>query len=383
MPYPILSDKILKTTLAAYIKANGPARSLYVVGREIGMSGETLKRRLEMAEARGMTVPPRSYVETAPRGATLKAHLASKAAKEAKPDFEIPALPDDDLDADEIVAQAKAAFKHKRAYEQARRLIPVRVNIPGPIGILHFGDPHVDDAGTDLELLDRHSDLTREYPFVWGANVGDTTNNWVGRLAVLYAAQNMSRSRAIKVAERFIKRTRWLYMIGGNHDAWSGDDDPIRWIAREAGTLYQSSECRIQLNFPEGDPIRINGRHDFAGHSQWNPAHGPMKAAMMGVRDHIMVAGHRHESAHGVVKDPTTGIVCHALKVASYKVYDRYARERGFRDQALGPAAFTILQPHLPDDHPDRVVVTWDPEVGVELLKALRSAQGFTYKPTE
>lgn len=382
MPYPILSDKILKTTLAAYIKANGPARSLYVVGREIGMSGETLKRRLEMAEARGMTVPPRSYVETAPRGATLKAHLASKAAKEAKPDFEIPALPDDDLDADEIVAQAKAAFKHKRAYEQARRLIPVRVNIPGPIGILHFGDPHVDDAGTDLELLDRHSDLTREYPFVWGANVGDTTNNWVGRLAVLYAAQNMSRSRAIKVAERFIKRTRWLYMIGGNHDAWSGDDDPIRWIAREAGTLYQSSECRIQLNFPEGDPIRINGRHDFAGHSQWNPAHGPMKAAMMGVRDHIMVAGHRHESAHGVVKDPTTGIVCHALKVASYKVFDRYARERGFRDQALGPAAFTILQPHLSDDHPDRVVVTWDPEVGVELLKALRSAQGFPYKPT-
>ena len=383
MPYPILSDKILKTTLAAYVKANGPARSLYVVGREIGMSGETLKRRLEMAEARGMTVPPRSYVETAPRGATLKAHLAAKAAKEAKRDFEIPALPDDDLDADEIVAQAKAAFKHKRAYEQARRLIPVRVNIPGPIGILHFGDPHVDDAGTDLELLDRHSDLTREYPFVWGANVGDTTNNWVGRLAVLYAAQNMSRSRAIKVAERFIKRTRWLYMIGGNHDAWSGDDDPIRWIARESGTLYQSSECRIQLNFPEGDPIRINGRHDFAGHSQWNPAHGPMKAAMMGVRDHIMVAGHRHESAHGVVKDPTTGIVCHALKVASYKVYDRYARERGFRDQALGPAAFTILQPHLPDDHPDRVVVTWDPEVGVELLKALRSAQGFPYKPTE
>ena len=383
MPYPILSDKILKTTLAAYVKANGPARSLYVVGREIGMSGETLKRRLEMAEARGMTVPPRSYVETAPRGATLKAHLAAKAAKEAKPDFEIPALPDDDLDADEIVAQAKAAFKHKRAYEQARRLIPVRVNVPGPIGILHFGDPHVDDAGTDLELLDRHSDLTREYPFVWGANVGDTTNNWVGRLAVLYAAQNMSRSRAIKVAERFIKRTRWLYMIGGNHDAWSGDDDPIRWIAREAGTLYQSSECRIQLNFPEGDPIRINGRHDFAGHSQWNPAHGPMKAAMMGVRDHIMVAGHRHESAHGVVKDPTTGIVCHALKVASYKVYDRYARERGFRDQALGPAAFTILQPHLPDDHPDRVIVTWDPEVGVELLKALRSAQGFPYKPTE
>jgi hypothetical protein len=380
MPHPVLSDKVIKQTLAAYVKANGPARSLYVVGRELNISAKTLRRHLEVAEARGIPVPPRSYIETEAKGATLAQQQESRARKAAAA-FDVPSLPDDDLDAEEIVAQAKAAFKRKQAHEKARRLIPVRVNVDGPVGILHFGDPHVDDAGTDLELLDRHSDLTREYPFVWGANVGDTTNNWTGRLAALYAAQNMGRSRAIKVAERFIKRTRWLYMIGGNHDAWSGDDDPIRWIARDVGTLYQSSECRIQLNFPDGDPIRINGRHDFAGHSQWNPAHGPMKAAMMGVRDHIMVAGHRHESAHGVVKDPTTGIVCHALKVASYKVYDRYARDRGFRDQALGPAAFTILQPHLPDYHPDRVIVTWDPEVGVELLKALRSAQGLPYKP--
>jgi len=385
MPNPTLSDKILKATLSAYVKANGPARSLYVVGREIGMSGETLKRRLDMAEARGIPVPPRSYVETAPRGATLRAQQASRAAKEDKersaPAFEVSDIPDDDLDADEIVAQAKAAFRQKKAHELARRLIPVQVRVPGPIGILHFGDPHVDDPGTDLELLDRHSDLTRDYSFVVGANVGDTTNNWIGRLAALYASQNMSRSRAVKVAERFIRRTKWLYMIGGNHDLWSGADDPIRWISRSAGATYQSSECRVELRFQDGDPpIRINARHDFAGSSQWNPAHGPMKAAMMGTRDHILVAGHRHESAHGVVKCPTTGIVCHALKVASYKMFDRYARERGFRDQALGPAAMTILQPYLPDDHPDRVVVVWDPEVGVELLQAMRAARKLPWK---
>jgi hypothetical protein len=290
------------------------------------------------------------------------------------PAFDPPVLPDEDIDADEIAAQAKTSFRQRKMHELARRLIPIRVNIEGPLGILHFGDPHVDDAGTDLEALDRHSDLTREHDFVLGANVGDTTNNWTGRLAALYAQQNTSRSRAVKLAERFITRTRWLYMIAGNHDLWSGADDPIAWIAKATGTLYQASECRIELRFPVGDPIRINARHDFAGHSQWNPAHGLMKAAMMGTRDHIFVAGHRHESAYGVLKCPQTGITMHGIKVGSYKVFDRYARDRGFRDQALGPACLTVIDPLLPDVHPDRVKVYWDPEYGVKQLRQLRAA---------
>lgn len=373
MPTPPLTDATIRKTIAAYIKADGPSKSLYVLAREIKISAQTLREHLALAEARGIPVPPRTYKER---------HVGMALSQPAIP-FEVAALPDDDLDADEIVEQAKRAFRQKKAHEQARRLIPVKVGVEGPVGILHFGDPHVDDSGTDLDLLDRHSDLTREYPFVIGANVGDTTNNWIGRLASLYAQQNMSRTRAIKVAERFIRRTNWLYIIGGNHDVWSGADDPMIWIARTIGSTYQASECRIELRFPEGDPVRVNARHDFAGHSQWNPAHGPMKAAMMGVRDHLLVAGHRHESAHGVIKDPQTGITCHALKVASYKVFDRYARDKGFRDQALGPAAFTIIDPALPDDHPDRIVVTWDPEVGVEILKAMRAARKLPWRATK
>lgn len=375
MPTQPLTDKALRQTVADYTRLNGPQRSVYAVAREMKIYGSTLKRRLEMAISRGIPVPPRSYTEIPLHGAAL----VSKKAY-AGTGFDVEPLPADDLDAEEIVEQAKKSFRQKRQHEQARRLIPVRVNVPGPIGILHFGDPHVDDAGTDLDLLDRHSDLTQAYPFVIGANVGDTTNNWVGRLAALYSQQNMGRTRALKVAERFIHRTRWLYIIGGNHDVWSGADDPMIWISRSIGSTYQASECRIELRFAEGDPVRVNARHDFAGHSQWNPAHGPMKAAMLGIRDHLLVAGHRHESAHGVIKDPQTGIICHALKVASYKVYDRYARDRGFRDQALGPAAFTIIDPALPDDHPDRIVVVWDPEVGVEILKAMRSARGLPWK---
>ena len=286
----------------------------------------------------------------------------------SKSEFTVSKLPDDDIDVDELVEHRIKQFAKKRLHQEATKLIPVKVNIPGTIGILHFGDPHVDDDGTDLAAIREHGDLTHQEG-IWGANVGDTTNNWVGRLARLYANQSTSADQAWKLAEWFIQRTRWLYMIGGNHDAWSGSSDPIKWISRQSNNLYQSSECRIGLRFPNKREIIVNARHDFAGHSQWNPAHGQMKAAQMGLRDHIMISGHKHTSGYGIVKDPGTGRVCHAIQVASYKIFDSYAKERGFRDQSLSPACMTVINPDLPQEHPDMVKVFWCPKEGAEFVK--------------
>jgi hypothetical protein len=98
-----------------------------------------------------------------------------------------------------------------------------------------------------------------------------------------------------------------------------------------------------------------------------------MKAAMLGTRDHIYVAGHKHESAYSVLKDPINGITMHLLKVASYKVYDRFAKEKGFRDNALSPCAVTTINPLLPPSHPDMIKVFWEPEEGAEYLTWLRN----------
>jgi hypothetical protein len=161
-------------------------------------------------------------------------------------------------------------------------------------------------------------------------------------------------------------------MIGGNHDLWSGAGDPLKWIAKQQNALYKASEARLALRFPNGQEVRINARHDHSGSSIWNPAHGPMKAAIMGTRDHIYVAGHKHESAYSVLKDGITGIAMHAIKVASYKVYDRYARDKGFRDNALSPCCVTTINPALPANHPDLVKVWWEPEEGADYLTHLR-----------
>jgi len=286
--------------------------------------------------------------------------------------FEFTPLPDDDIPIEELIKHRKRQFSHKAAHEEAAKLIPIKIKLDGPIGILHFGDPHVDDDGCDLEAIERHTALVNKTPGMFASSVGDVSNNWVGRLARLYAEQSTSATQAWKLAEWFVKRCQWLYMIAGNHDLWSGAGDPLRWIAKQQDSLYRASEARIALQFPNGQSVRINARHDHSGNSIWNPAHGPMKAAIMGTRDHIYVAGHKHMSAYSVLKDPTDGITMHLLRVASYKRYDRYARDHGFRDNTLSPCAVTIINPALNDNHPDFIKVFWEPEIGADYLTYLR-----------
>jgi hypothetical protein len=344
-------DQILK----ALQEANGIRA---IVAAKFKMNERTLQMRLKKMKDKGYIIPESTYQ---PGRQVVD-----------KGDYEFTALPDDDVPIEELIAQRKRKFQHKREHEEASKLIPIKVKMDGAIGILHFGDPHVDDDGCDIEAIERHTDLVNRTEGLFAANVGDTTNNWCGRLARLYADQTTSAAQAWKIAEWFINRCNWLYMIGGNHDLWSGSGDPLRWIAKQQDALYKSSEARLALRFPNGLEVRVNARHDHSGSSIWNPAHGPMKAALMGTRDHLYVAGHKHESAYSVLKDAISGITMHACKVASYKIYDRYAKERGFRDNCLSPCALTTINPALPADHPDLVKVWWDPEEGADYLTFLR-----------
>lgn len=322
----------------------------------------TLRNRLNAARRYGMKIP----------ALALDRHPIGYADQKGE-EFEVQKLPDPDLPIEELIEHRKRQYAQKQAYEDTRKLVTVNVKIDGPIGIWHFGDPHVDDDGTDLAAIERHSDLVRKTHGVFGANVGDMTNNWIGRLSRLWADQSTSARQSWKLAEWFIRRVKWLYFIGGNHDAWSGEGDPLKWIMEGQTTPYATSEIRLELRFPNKNVCRINARHDFAGHSQYNPAHGPMKATLFGVRDHISVAGHKHTSAHGVLKNPDDGSLMHSFLVASYKFYDRYAREKGLRDQHIAPGVLTIVNCQLPNTHPAFIDHYWDLEYGLDILKYLRS----------
>jgi len=360
MPTPPLPDAVLKHTWQTWIDCQKVNED---TARALGLDGKTIRKRLQQAAERLGLPVDRS-----------DAKFGMYSPQNLKPkEFSIQPIPDDDVPVEELIEHRKRQFAKKKAHEEARKLIPVKVRIPGPIGILHFGDPHVDDDGTDIEALEHDKALCANTEGLFAANVGDVTNNWVGRLARLYDSQSTSKPQAWRLAEWLLAGTHWLYIIGGNHDAWSGAGDPIKWIARQSDSLYQSSEVRLALRFWNDREVRINARHDFAGSSQWNPAHGPMKSVFHGVRDHIAICGHKHKSGYGIIKDPASGIACHAIQVASYKLYDRYARDHGFRDQTLGPACLTVIDPTLPDDHPDLVKPFWNSDEGADFLKYRRA----------
>lgn len=323
--------------------------------RRLGVSHPTVRKYVLIAEKKG------HKVRRLPHGWNVN----GRPIMETPPEIEMEELPAE-IDPSELWEERKRKYEKKAAREEAEKLINVRVRDDKPIAIHFFGDPHVDDNGTDLPLLEAHTRIVNETPGMYAANVGDTTNNWVGRLAKLWAEQSTSADEAWVLAEHWLRMCeKWLFIVGGNHDAWSGSGDPIKWI--RGRVHYGPSMVRLNLQFPGADDIRVNARHDFAGKSMWNPAHGSMKAAQMGFRDHLLINGHRHNSGYGVIKCPATGVISHCVQVASYKVYDRYAKERGFADQHLSPCGTVVLDPWA--SHPaEYIKLFWEPQEAAEFL---------------
>jgi hypothetical protein len=136
-------DEILK----ALQDANGIRA---IAANKIGVNERSLMMRLKKMRAKGYIIPESTY-----RAGAVKQEVIEK------PGFSFTPLPDDDISIEELVAHRKKQFAHKQRHEEASKLIPVKVTIDGPVGILHFGDPHVDDDGTDIGLLEKHALLVK------------------------------------------------------------------------------------------------------------------------------------------------------------------------------------------------------------------------------
>lgn len=293
-----------------------------------------------------------------------------------------PLLDTTGLPVEELLRRRSVDYGHKAALAQANSFRRLQVHCKGPIGILHFGDPHVDDDGTDVDLLFHHAELTRKTEGLFAANIGDVTNNWVGTLARLYGEQGTSAKQGRVLAEHFMKAADWLYIIGGNHDWWTHGANVLDWFAKQYGYLesgqFQYHAVRLGLVFPNGREYRINARHDFKGSSEHHPTHGPAKASRFGFYDHILICGHRHTSGYEIAvnPDPITGdgecgLISHCIRVGTYKKIDSFAREKGLPYQNCSPAMVTILNPEA-ERETKKVLVFLDADEGAEYLGWLR-----------
>jgi hypothetical protein len=312
--------------------------------RLLGISRSSMQRRLKVAQARPQ--PPLQSVHV-----------------------DYPASPDEPLE--DLINRKKAQFGRGKAHKDASELIHVKVKERGPFGILVFGDPHIDNDGCDITALERDLDVITAPTGIYGLNLGDLTDNWVGRLARLYAESSTKASDGVRLMEWMLKGRRWLAVLGGNHDGWQGTD-LIQWMLRQGNSQLSMHGVRLQLNFPKGDPIRIHARHDFRGHSMYNPTHGLVRETREGYRDHLLLAGHRHIDHYQILPHKAAGFPMHMARVSGYKILDGYADELGLHESRLAPSVCFVIQPehHLPVE---RIKPFWDALEAEAYLKWLRT----------
>jgi len=290
--------------------------------------------------------------------------------------LEFPDLPSGDLPIDKIIGLMEERSTKRRVSFDAHTWFPVKVKEAKPIGILWMGDPHVDDDGCDWALLKRHIECCKQ-PGMYGANIGDTTNAWAGRLIKKYADQETSAKTARRLAEFLMLDAgiRWLVWLLGNHDLWGDGAEILAQMAKRHGTqklVMHDWETRFSLNFPNGAKVNVWAAHDLPGDSQWNPLHGPVKAARFGPEVDLLVVGHRHNWGIAQWELADKGTIPVMIRTRGYKFNDDYARRIGKSDQNGGASILTIVNP-LSATREGRIMPFADIEAGTEFLQWLRS----------
>jgi hypothetical protein len=267
---------------------------------------------------------------------------------EAPPKQEIvfPDLPSSELEPDEIIEQAAVRFERHQAARDARRWMEIKVKTNKPFALAFVGDPHLDNNGCNWPLLREHIKILSKTDGLYATNLGDLTDNWVGRLVRLYADQEMSKKSAWKLAKYFMRDAgiKWLCHIIGNHDAWN--DGPYLIKANAAPMVpVEDWQSRFQIVFPNGSRVRIHAAHDFPGSSIWNPMHGPQKASMLLEHADIYAAGDKHNWAINQSENANRDFVYHLIRARGYKMIDQYADNLGYASQKYGATITAVIDP--------------------------------------
>jgi hypothetical protein len=318
-------------------RRGGVATAIGETARRLGISRPAVTNRLQQAE--------RLY--------DLKVDLSRFRPKRA-PAFTVDDLPHDgEPTAEELIAHLSARHRQRQAHHDAAKLRQVRVHVDGPVAIAFFGDPHVDDGGCAWGDLERDVRICRDTPGMLACDVGDDSNNWVGRLAKLYAQQEVTSRQSLTLIEWLMGSLDWLVRIKGNHDQWNtekGDiSDYIHRIFRALGVLEESG-ARLEVHLPSGASLRMHVRHDFPGGSQFNPAHALVRETLFGHRDHILACGHRHTAGYIPIFHNDPRRLCHGFRVGTYKDFDHYAKEKGFQDGNWARSMAAVIDPAFAGD---------------------------------
>lgn len=273
----------------------------------------------------------------------------------------------------EIVAARKAEFERLAA---SVRYDGNLIHLPddGPFMLVVFGDEHLDNPGTDLKLWEHWISFLDRSKRITGWSMGDVLDSWLKVLAHLYGQAETAAPEGWILLEHYLDQIgeHLDCSVGGNHDAWAGNNDVLGMLMDKHGVMHRNTSLRVRYRCPNGREITVHGRHSWPGRSQWSEVHALKKAARLGVRDTILLGGHTHVSGESVEKDPTTGKYSFVYQVASFKLIDDYADTLGLLDRHAAPGVALVIDPRRKDNDPELVKHFYDPAPAADYLAFLR-----------
>jgi hypothetical protein len=349
MPRSVSDDELVEVYEAVKEHKSAEAAS-----RALNKSSSTIKAQLNSAIHRFQWPDPRTDIVQG-RGFRAYAPL------------------DHNRSLEEILQHRRKEAARNLEYDDVVKQIRIDVKARGPIGIMVFGDPHIDNPGCDFPTLERHLAIAaKRSSYILAGNIGDLRDNWIGRLERLYAETTVNSKEIWKLVEWMMRGcgVHWMWLVRGNHDMWQtgAGGDPLDWISKGAGIgIDQAHGMRLKFVHPNGQETTMHARHDFAGNSIYNPLHALKRETLYGFRDNIIVAGHRHIGADaGDISGD--GKAFQMIRVSGYKLADSYRMEKGLPSKPLHPAALIIVDPELQDGDRARAWCAPSVEEGADYL---------------
>ena len=268
---------------------------------------------------------------------------------------------------EEILDRFHKHHEREKKNAEAREWFPIKVKEDRPYAFLWFGDPHL-GAHCDWDELDRCLLVARQ-DGIYGANIGDTTDNWpwTGRLARLWAEEDISNKTERRLAEWFMfdAGVDWALWLGGNHDEWQGGFEFYKRLG--AYNIPVMDWCaQFRLVHKNGD-IRIDAAHGRKGNSIYNPTHGTLRAAKFGEHAHMFVTGHTHDYGVFDIEFSERKAQTWLVQISGFKTRDRHAKVHGFGESKRGAAVLSIFFPET-----GKVQCFADIEYGADYLRFLR-----------
>ena len=313
---------------------------------------------------------------------TVKRRLRSEKGLEARPSrakghrLEFPAIPARREPVAKQLPKLVEAYKREKAHFDASELQKVKVKDDRPIGLVIFGDVHLDDDGCAWPHLLEDIDICKRTDGCYGVSIGDHSNNWIGKLARLYGEQSASISDAHQRMRWFFLEAgiRWAGIVTGNHDDWGDGVSIIKLMcsgSRDTIPVHVWSS-NVELRFPNGATcVGVLGHH-FKGSSNRSTTNGPLNEAILNQasRADFIAAGHIHFGGTQSVELPG-GRVVHLVRTRGYKDFDGHAKRHTFHEGQRFRSAMVVIDPAAPEH--DRCMVFGSLKQGAEVLKALRS----------